>query len=77
MLALQQPYSSSTVVITCCHTQIFVGVVTYIGTYHLLSAYYLSTYYYKRMRLLTGFYGTSLALVTAIHSMVGSRSFAQ
>ena len=36
---------------------IFVGVVTYIGTYCLLSAYYLSTYHYKRMRLLTRFYG--------------------
>ena len=33
------------------HAQVFVGVVTYIG------AYYLSTYSYKRMRLLTRFYG--------------------
>ena len=25
--------------IACCHTQIFVGVVTFIGPYHLLSTY--------------------------------------
>ena len=47
MLALQQPYSSSAIVIAHCHTQIFVGVVTYVSAYHLLSAYYLSTYCYK------------------------------
>ena len=45
------------IVIARCHTQIFVGVVTYIGAYRLLSAYYLSTYCYKRIRLLTRFYG--------------------
>ena len=41
-----------------CHARIFVGVVMYIiGAYHLLSTYYLSTYCYKRMRLLTRLYG--------------------
>ena len=44
--------------IASCHAQICVGVVTYIGAYHLLSAYYPSTYCYKRMRILTRFYGT-------------------
>ena len=33
------------------------GVVTYIGTYALLGAYYLSIYCYKHMRLLTRVYG--------------------
>ena len=36
------------------------GVVTYIGAYYLFGAYYLSTYSYKRMRLLTRFYGILL-----------------
>ena len=45
-LALQQPWSSSVIMIICCHAQIFVGVVTYIGAYRLLSAHYLSTYCY-------------------------------
>ena len=40
----------------CGHTQIRVGVVTYIGAYCLLGAYYLSTYCYKCMRLLTRVY---------------------
>ena len=35
------------------------GVVAYIGAYHLLGTYYLSTYCYKHMALclLTRFYG--------------------
>ena len=49
--------SLSAIVIAHCHSQIFVGVVTYISAYHLLSACYLSTYHYKRMHLLTRFYG--------------------
>ena len=57
MLALQQPQSSSVIMITRCHAQIFVGVGTYIGAYHLLSTYYISTYCYKYMHLLTRFYG--------------------
>ena len=45
--------------ITHGHAQIFVGMVTYIGTYCLLGTYYLSTYCYnyKYMRLLTRVYG--------------------
>ena len=39
------------------HAQIFVGVVMCISVYPLLGAYYLTTYCYKRMRLLTRFYG--------------------
>ena len=42
-----------------CHAQIYVGVVTYIGVYQLLSAYYPSTYCYKRMRLLARYYSIS------------------
>ena len=60
MLALQQPQSSSVIVIARCHAQIFVGVATYIGAYHLLSAYYLSTYCYKCMHLLIRFYSMHL-----------------
>ena len=56
-LALQQP---SVIDINHCHAQLFVGVVKYIGTYHLLNAYQtfpltvISTCAY----LLTRFYGT-------------------
>ena len=41
---------------TRSHTQIFVDVVTCMGEY------YLSTYYYKRMRLLTRFCGNDILL---------------
>ena len=39
------------------HAQILVGVATYIGAYHLLGAYCLSTYSYKHIRLLHRVYG--------------------
>ena len=60
MLALQYPYNLSVIVIAGCQAQIFVGVVTSIGAYHLVSAYYIFTCCYKCMRLLTRFYGNPI-----------------
>ena len=57
-MVLQQLWSSSAIVIARCHTQIFVSVVTYVSAHHLLSRYYLSTYSYKCMSLITRFCGT-------------------
>ena len=38
-----------------CHTQIFVGVVTYIGAYHLSSAYILYSWkYWQELDLVVG-----------------------
>ena len=56
----------SAIAIARGHAQIFVGVVTYISAYSLLGAYYLSTYYFKRMLLLTRIYGIVRVIIIEV-----------